>query len=63
MERTSDLLLLRAVQAWCHDCESQQLLMPVSDDDALGGLCCTVCDAAVFLMPALVKDAPLRRTA
>jgi hypothetical protein len=63
MERSSDLLLLRAVQAWCDECDSEQLLVPVSEDGAPGGLCCTVCDAAVFVMPVLVEEASLRRSA
>jgi hypothetical protein len=54
------VLLLKAVQAWCDDCGAEQLLMP-TDEDA--GLCCTVCDAAVFLVPLPDEPAALQRTA
>ena len=61
MENLADVLLLHAVQAWCDDCAAEQLLVP-ADEDGAPGLCCTVCDAAVFVMPVL-DDAPLRRIA
>ncbi|MFC8504488.1 hypothetical protein ACFUC1_19200 [Pedococcus sp. NPDC057267] len=63
MEPLADVLLLHAVQAWCEDCGGEQLLLPV-DDEGHPGLCCSVCDAAVFLLPAeVLTQAPLRRTA
>lgn len=49
MNDFADVLLLHAVQAWCEDCGSEQLLVPAEGDGA--GLCCTVCDAAVFVVP------------
>jgi hypothetical protein len=60
MDDIADVLLLRAVQAWCDDCRAEQLLVPTEDE---GGLCCTVCDAAVFAMPVADEPARLRRTA
>ena len=52
MDTTANVLLLHAELAWCDVCAAEQLLMPT--DDA-SGLCCTVCDAAVFVVlePAL----------
>ena len=47
MDDFADVLLLHAVQAWCDDCGAEQLLVPVEGDGS--GLCCTVCDAAVFV--------------
>jgi hypothetical protein len=47
MDTSSNVLLLHAELAWCDVCAGEQLLMPT--DDA-GGLCCTVCDAAVFVI-------------
>jgi hypothetical protein len=47
MDTTSNVLLLRAELAWCDVCSAEQLLMPTDDDS---GLCCTVCDAAVFVL-------------
>ncbi len=41
MDTNADVLLLHAVQAWCEECEAEQLLLP--DDDG-AGLCCTVCE-------------------
>jgi hypothetical protein len=63
MENIADLLLLDAVQSWCEECGAEQLLVPAEDDGAAGGLCCTVCDAAVFVVPLPERPAPLRRTA
>ncbi len=61
MDNIANVLLLRAVQAWCDDCDAEQLLMPT---DEAGGLCCTVCDAAVFVVPVPDDEvAPLRHTA
>ncbi|MDR6863377.1 hypothetical protein [Phycicoccus sp. 3266] len=63
MEPLADVLLLHAVQAWCEDCGAEQLLLPV-DDEGHPGLCCSVCDAAVFLLPAeSVAPQVLRHTA
>jgi hypothetical protein len=50
MDPIADVLLLHAVQAWCEDCGAEQLLLPVDGDGT--GLCCTACDAAVFVVPA-----------
>jgi hypothetical protein len=61
MDDIADVLLLRAVLAWCEECRGQQLLVPA--DDEAGGLCCTVCDAAVFVVPMPEGAVPLRRTA
>ena len=44
---TTNVLLLRAELAWCDVCAAEQLLMPTDDDS---GLCCTACDAAVFVL-------------
>ncbi|WP_270888773.1 hypothetical protein [Pedococcus sp. 5OH_020] len=63
MENIADLLLLQATQAWCDDCASEQLLLPVDDDGVPGGLCCTACDAAVFVIPMPDEMVVLRRTA
>jgi hypothetical protein len=57
----ADVLLLRAVLAWCDDCGAQQLLVPAHDET--GGLCCSVCDAAVFVVPEPEDAVPLFRTA
>jgi hypothetical protein len=48
MDTNADVLLLHAVQAHCEECDGEQLLLPADDGS---GLCCTVCDAAVFLVP------------
>jgi hypothetical protein len=62
MDTIADVLLLHAVQAWCDDCGSEQLLVPADGDGA--GLCCTVCDAAVFIVHGdETAPAPLRHTA
>jgi hypothetical protein len=62
MDTIADVLLLHAVQAWCDDCGSEQLLVPADGDGA--GLCCTVCDAAVFIVPEdETAPARLRHTA
>ncbi|GAB3440232.1 hypothetical protein GCM10027517_14560 [Phycicoccus ginsengisoli] len=64
MDPLADVLLLHAVQAWCEDCGAEQLLLPVDDEGRPGGLCCTTCDAAVFVLPAeVVAPPPLRHTA
>ena len=63
MEDFADVLLLRAVQAWCDECGAEQLLVPTDEDGTAGGLCCTVCDAAVFVLPAVESRRPLRRLA
>lgn len=63
MENIADVLLLDAVQAWCEECGAEQLLVPADDDGAAGGLCCTVCDAAVFLVPVPEAPQALRRSA
>lgn len=44
---TTNVLLLRAELGWCDGCSAEQLLMP---DDDHSGLCCTACDAAVFVI-------------
>ena len=63
MENTSDVLLLRAVQAWCDVCAGEQILVPVIDD-LPGGLCCTVCDTAAFGdLDDLAYVAAVRRSA
>jgi hypothetical protein len=63
MENITDVLLLHAVQAWCDECETEQILMPVFDE-ASGGFCCASCDTAVFAgfddLPAV---AALRKSA
>lgn len=59
----SDVLLLRGVQAWCHECLDERILVPVVDE-LPGGFCCTVCDTAVFsALDDLPAVAALRRTA
>jgi len=63
MDDTADVLLLHAVLAWCEDCDAEQLLVPADEDGVPGGLCCTVCDAAVFVLPAETTSTPLRRSA
>jgi hypothetical protein len=63
MEKIADVLLLDAVQAWCEECGAEQLLVPAEDDHVAGGLCCTVCDAAVFVVQVVEAPASLRRTA
>jgi hypothetical protein len=47
MDITSNVLLLRAELAWCDVCAAEQVLVPTDD----GGLCCTACDCAVFILP------------
>jgi len=46
MDITSNVLLLRAELAWCDVCAAEQMLVPTDD----GGLCCTACDSAVFIV-------------
>lgn len=46
MDITSNVLLLRAELAWCDVCAAEQMLIPTDD----GGLCCTACDSAVFIL-------------
>ena len=50
MENLQDALLLDAVQAWCDECQGERILVPAPDEAGVGGYCCTVCDAAVFVM-------------
>ncbi|QGN58561.1 hypothetical protein [Nostocoides sp. HKS02] len=63
MENLTDVLLLHAVQAWCDECDAEQILLPVLDE-AQGGFCCAACDTAVFVgfddLPAV---AALRQSA
>ena len=63
MDTLADVLLIHAVQAWCEECGAEQLLVPADDEGAAGGLCCTVCDAAVFVVPVPEAPGALRRTA
>jgi len=63
MDNIADVLLMDAVQAWCEECGAEQLLVPAEDDTAAGGLCCTVCDAAVFVLQVVEAPASLRRSA
>jgi hypothetical protein len=63
MKTITDVLLLEAVQAWCDECGGEQLMLPADEDGLSGGLCCTACDAAVFVLPLPERQAPLRRTA
>ena len=63
MDNIADVLLMDAVQAWCEECGAEQLLVPAEDDAAAGGLCCTVCDAAVFVLQVVEAPASLRRSA
>ena len=44
------LLMLSAVTATCTDCGDERIFVPVDGLD--GELCCTSCDAAVFLLAA-----------
>ncbi|KRF28191.1 hypothetical protein [Phycicoccus sp. Soil802] len=63
MDNLSDVLLLRAVQAWCDVCLGERILVPVVDE-LPGGFCCTVCDTAVFSgLDDLPAVAALRRSA
>ncbi len=55
METEADLLLT-GVLGHCTDCASEQILVPV---DRSGELCCTLCDAAIFLWePIAMSDVP-----
>lgn len=63
MDNIADVLLLHATQAWCDECAAEQLLLPVEEEGVTAGLCCTVCDAAVFLLPMPVDEPALRRSA
>lgn len=47
MDTITDVLLLRAIQAWCDECAAEQILLPVLDEGP-GGFCCAACDTAVF---------------
>ena len=63
MDNLSDVLLLRAVQAWCDVCLGERILVPVVDE-LPGGFCCKVCDTAVFSgLDDLPAVAALRRSA
>ncbi|HEV7194379.1 MAG TPA: hypothetical protein VGN19_00430 [Pedococcus sp.] len=63
MDNITDVLLLRAVQGWCDECEAEQVLMPVLDE-APGGFCCAACDTAVFAgLDDLAAVAALRMSA
>ena len=53
MENLQDALLLDAVQAWCDECQGERILVPAPDEAGVGGYCCSVCDAAVFVMSTL----------
>ena len=44
---TSEVLMLRGTVAWCPDCGDERVLVPADGPD---GLCCTSCDAAVFVL-------------
>jgi len=66
METKSDILMLSGVTAVCEDCGDRRIFVPVDDGCADDGceFCCTVCDAAVFLMPVLDNTgSPARRVA
>jgi hypothetical protein len=60
MTTKSDLLMLSAVAALCADCGDERLFLPVDDRSTSGEFCCSVCDAAVFLLAAV--DPALMRT-
>jgi hypothetical protein len=64
MDNLQDALLLKGVQAWCDECADERILLPVGDD-AGGGYCCTVCDAALFLAwpEEMMPAAPHRQSA
>ena len=51
METADHLLMLSGVSALCADCGDECVFVPV-DTDA-HAWCCTSCDAAVFLPPAV----------
>jgi len=53
MDTSSNVLMLHAELAWCDVCAGDQLLMPTDDASEL---CCTVCDAAVFVISDPMAD-------
>ena len=57
--RADHLLMLSGVSARCADCGDECVFVPV--DDQAHAWCCTTCDAAVFMLPAV--DPVLRRHA
>ena len=59
MRRADDLLMLEGVSALCSDCGVQRVFVPV--EDSHGEFCCTTCDAAVFLLPAVGRSSEPRR--
>jgi len=48
MSEPSDLLMLHGVLVTCADCGDERIFVPTDDP---GALCCTSCDAAVFVLP------------
>jgi hypothetical protein len=57
--RADHLLMLSGVSARCADCGDECVFVPV--DAQAHEWCCTSCDAAVFMLPAV--DPVLRRHA
>lgn len=55
MENKSQVLMLAGVTAFCPDCGAESIFVPVEDGCEVDGceLCCTACDAAVFLLEVL----------
>jgi hypothetical protein len=47
MTDSADLLMLHGVVAACPDCRGPRVMLPT---DRPGELCCTGCDAAVFVL-------------
>jgi hypothetical protein len=55
-----ELLMLHGVVRWCSDCRAETIFVPACGDEASerdgvdldGCLCCTACDAAVYVFAA-----------
>lgn len=59
MDDRSDLLMLHGVAFCCTDCGDERIFVPTGDP---GALCCTSCDAAVFVLAVSEPPAPRRTT-
>ena len=60
MSERSDLLMLHGVVFSCVDCGDERIFVPTGDPADPGALCCTSCDAAVFVLAVAEPSAPRR---
>ncbi|MGH8967761.1 MAG: hypothetical protein ACRDXB_20900 [Actinomycetes bacterium] len=64
MENGSDILMLSGIAQVCPDCGDEAIFVPVDEETPdHGEFCCTSCDAALVLLPALESAGAASRVA